>query len=249
MQAENQRGPLRDEAAWWRRGGNGKGKPLPVRHHFAHDHVRSRLYETLVSLGCNESSSVLEVGCGGGEDAVFVRKATENIVGVDVSPMALPSFVGQGFAGVRAEARWLPFPADTFDFVVASGLLHHLVGQGSLQPYLAEFARVTKPGGGVVALEPNVLNPSGLMMNIGNTLKPGISGLVPHERALSPWYLRKVLGGAGLEEVRCFSASFVWNRFPLAVSRFIARREDGLRTTPPFRYFGWFLIVHGRKAA
>ncbi len=249
MQGNIQRGRLREEAGWWDRAGRGQGRPLPARHFFAHEHVRRRLHQALVALDCTSESTVLEVGCGAGEDAVFIRETTQRITGVDASPGAVGQFVSKGFSGVLAEAGSLPFADNSFDFVVASGVLHHLVGQGRIETYLVEFARVARPGRHVVALEPNLLSPSGMLMNIANTIRPGITGLVPHERALAPWRLGRVFRAAGLGEVRCFSASYVWNRFPLAVSRFIASHEDRLRSVLPFSLFGWFMLVQGRKQA
>jgi hypothetical protein len=54
---------------------------------------------------------------------------------------------------------------------------------------------------------------------------------------------------AGLDEVKCISASYVWNRFPLSVSKFIAKHEDKIRFKKPFNLFGWWVIVYGRKAS
>jgi hypothetical protein len=60
--------PLEEEKKWWIKGkdSKGKSKPLPLKHYFAHNLVRSRLYDTLISLGCDDTSSVLSVGCGSG---------------------------------------------------------------------------------------------------------------------------------------------------------------------------------------
>ena len=84
-------------------------------------------------------------------------------------------------------------------------------------------------------------------MNIFNTIKPGITGLVPHERALSPLYLTKVFKKAGLKGVKCISASYVWNRFPLPISQFISKHETKIRFNRPFNLFGWFVIVMGKR--
>ena len=102
-------------------------------------------------------------------------------------------------------------------------------------------------GGHAIALEPNLFNHSGVLMNVFNTIKSGITGLVPHERALSPLYLTKNFKDAGLEEVKCISASYVWNRFPLSVSKFIAKHEERTRFMKPFNLFGWGVIVYGQK--
>ena len=241
---------IEEERKWWDKGETEsiRPKPLPAGHYFAHSVVRSRLCDTLLALGCNNNSSILEVGCGSGGDAVHVQKASKNIVGIDISNTALKKFKANGFEGILADTERLPFRDDLFDYIMCSGLLHHLVGQGDLGTYLMEFVRVTKPGGYVIALEPNIFNHSGLLMNIFNSIKPGITGLVPHERALSPLYLVKVFRKAGLEEVECVSASYVWNRFPLFISRLISKHEGGIRLKKPFNLFGWFEIVYGRKA-
>jgi len=243
------RDPLEEERIWWDKWGpdDTKADSMPARHLFAHSAVRSRLYDTLVELGCNRSSLILEVGCGSGEDAVHVQKASTRIIGVDVSENALRKFRAKGFEGIMADTGSLPFPDYSFDYIMCSGLLHHLVGQGDLINYVKEFVRVTKAGGYVIALEPNVFNHSGLLMNIFNSIKPGITGLVPHERALSPIRLRNVFRDAGLEDARYIASSYVWNRFPLAVSRFIYEHDDSIRTKKPFNLFGWFEIIYGRK--
>jgi ubiquinone/menaquinone biosynthesis C-methylase UbiE len=243
------RDPLEEEKKWWDQWGpdDSKAQSMPARHQFAHSAVRSRLYDTLIELGCRESSLILEVGCGSGEDAVHVQKASTHITGVDLSEKALKKFRTKGFEGVLADTRTLPFPDNSFDYIMCSGLLHHLVGQGDLIDYVREFARVAKPGGYVIALEPNVFNHSGLLMNIFNSIKPGITGLVPHERALSPVKLRNIFRTAGLAEARYIASSYVWNRFPLAVSRFIYEHDAKIRFKNPYSLFGWFEIIYGRK--
>lgn len=241
--------PIKEEKRWREKGGKerGKFKPLPPKHYFAHNCVRSRLYDTLVALKCDNTSSILEVGCGSGENTIYVQKVSKNIIGVDVSDIALKEFRDNGFQGVLADVNRLPFRSDSFDCVISAGLLHHLVGQGNLTEYLVEFVRVTKRGGYVIALEPNLFNHSGLLMNIFNKIKPGITGLVPHERALSPLYLAKAFKKSGLEEVKCIAASYVWNRFPLVISKFISEHEEGIRFKKPFNIFGWFEIIYGQK--
>ncbi len=243
------RDPLAEERKWWEQWGpdDAKANSMPAGHRFAHSAVRSRLYDTLIELGCTGYSSILEVGCGSGEDAVQVKKASPHITGVDVCENALKKFRAHGFDGVMADTRALPFPDDSFDYIMCSGLLHHLVGQGNLIEYVKEFARVTRPGGYVIALEPNVFNHSGLLMNIFNTIKPGITGLVPHERALSPLKLRDVFSRAGLADARIVASSYVWNRYPLAISKFIFEHDANIRFMKPYNLFGWFEIIYGRK--
>ena len=174
--------PIEEEIKWWndKKIGGKTDNNASLRHNFAHSCVRSKLYDALMALGCNNRSIILELGCGSGEDAIYTKKASKNIVGVDIARTPLKRFVSKGFQGVLADVKNLPFHSNTFDYVIISGLLHHLIGQGNLKEFLNEFARVTQKGGYVIALEPNVFNLSGFLMNIFNTIKPGIAGLVPH---------------------------------------------------------------------
>lgn len=242
--------PRKAERRWWDRKKNApeKERSHSPGHHFAHSIVHAKIYDTLLSLGCHSNSSVLDLGCGAGGDAIFVSKASRKIIGVDLSPTALKQFIEAGFTGIMADVQSLPFPESSFDFTVCFGLLHHLVGQGDLRTYLKEFVRVTKPHGYFLAMEPNIFNLSGLLMNIFNTLKPGITGLVPHERALSPIKLRCIFSEVGLKEVKYIAASYVWNRLPVSISRYISQHENSVRTKTPFNLFGWFEIIYGQKA-
>jgi ubiquinone/menaquinone biosynthesis C-methylase UbiE len=209
--------PIKEEINWWGEETEDEGtkKPLSSKHHFAHSCVRKNLYDILMLLKCNKDSLILEVGCGSGEDAIYVQKASKHIIGVDIADVPLKRFTSKGFQGILADVEKLPFHNNSIDYVISSGLLHHLIGQGDLRVYLAEFFRVTRKGGYVIALEPNVFHPSGILMNVFNTIKPVITGLVPHERALSPFYLNKIFSTTGLKNVKCVSSSYVWNRFPI----------------------------------
>lgn len=170
--------PIKEERKWReeRVQGKRKSKSFLARRYFAHSCVRSKFLSTLVSLGCDNTSSVLDVGCGVGEDVIHVQKATKIVVGVDISHISLKGFKAGGFQGVLADAKKLPFHSASFDYVLCSALLHHLVGQGVLTGYLTEFVRVTKEQGYVIALEPNLFNLSGFLMNIFNTIKPESQG-------------------------------------------------------------------------
>jgi len=240
-----------EEERRWRQRQPKAGKRLrvmPERHNFAHAHVRLKMYQALVGLGCDKESFILEVGCGSGEYLEYISKASGVISGIDISPDALKSYLERGYNGILADALTMPFPDNAFDYVMYPAILHHLIGQGDLVDYLKESVRVAKPGGYVMALEPNMFNISGMLMNIFNTIKPGITGLVPHERALSPLYLVQVFKDAGLKDVKCVAASYVWNRLPLWLSQFISRHEDTVTNKKPFSYLGWFEIITGQKS-
>lgn len=104
--------------------------------------------------------TVLDDGCGNG---VFLDHLEgrnfpiDRYVGVDISRGMLGHArrrLGDrpSAAVLRADATRLPFADATFDVVYARGLLHHLNDPGA---GAREAARVLKPGGSLVTLDPN----------------------------------------------------------------------------------------------
>lgn len=237
--------PIEEEKKSWNPSNK---KPLPLRHHFAHSCIRSRLYDALRTL-CNYKHLILDLGCNYGEDAIYIQRASENIICIDIAIVALRRFVSKDFQGVLANCIKLPLHSNSFDYVIFSDLLNHLIGQGDLKEYLEEFVRVTKEEGYLIALEPKLFHISGILRNYFNTIKPGITGLVPYERTQSPLHLTKVFKEIGLEDVNCISASYIWIRFPLPVSRFISKYLDNIRFKKLFNLFGWFIIIYCQKTS
>jgi SAM-dependent methyltransferase len=102
---------------------------------------------------------LLDVGCGSGEDVRALAKRvapTGRAVGVDLSE-ALIARAGAGGPepGVEfrvADAHRLPFPDASFDAARVERTLQHVEDAARV---LAEMARVVRPGGILVASEPD----------------------------------------------------------------------------------------------
>jgi SAM-dependent methyltransferase len=92
---------------------------------------------------------LLDAGCGTG-GLTRALGACGDVVGVDLSPLALGLARTRGhLALVRATVGALPFPAGTFDAVVAADVLYHRAVPDDAAA-LAELGRVCRPGGVVV---------------------------------------------------------------------------------------------------
>jgi SAM-dependent methyltransferase len=106
-------------------------------------------------------SRILDVGCGTGTPEVQLsrlRISQVSFFGVDVLPARVIQAVGEAKAhNIRAryaaaDGCRLPFGAGTFDSTFCIAVLQHI---RDVEAAVAEMARVTKPGGRVLAVEPD----------------------------------------------------------------------------------------------
>ena len=161
--------------------------------------------------GCPSPACGLDVATGTGAFAIeLARLAPDAVIcGLDISrPMvdvASARVERHGPGGtiqlLLGEALKLPFPDGTFDFAVSAYLLRNV---GDLPAAFAEMARVTRPGGRVVA------------MDITPAHGPG-----PLER-IARWYLRTV---APLMGGLLTGDSDAYRYLPASVSAFVPAEE------------------------
>lgn len=97
---------------------------------------------------------VLDFGCGTGLNAALLAKSGHEVVGVDISPVAIEKFCAQGLKGsvVNVEAGPLPLPPASFDLVYASEIIEHCVDTAG---FLGNLRAVLKPAGTLLLSAPN----------------------------------------------------------------------------------------------
>jgi SAM-dependent methyltransferase len=123
------------------------------------------VFSTLRSLhkeGGSRPLDVLDIGCGQGLIHPHLRTAQSGIklTGIDVAGEVIEEARASN-PDVRYdiyEGNRLPYPDRTFDVAYAIAVMHH-VPPGDWESFLVEASRVVRPGGLVIIIEHNPLNP------------------------------------------------------------------------------------------
>ncbi len=108
--------------------------------------------------------NVLEIGCGTGLLLQRIARFAREAKGVDLSPGMLERARARGLDVVEASATALPFPDHAFDVTCSFKVLAHVP---EIELALAEMARVTRPGGHVIAEFYNPYSLRGLVKRFG----------------------------------------------------------------------------------
>ncbi len=99
----------------------------------------------LIPRPSDQGALLLDLGCGGGLLAPFVRGYCH--VGLDAVASALRVAASHGVAPVRGDVHHLPFATACADVVVAGEIFEHI---DDVETMIDEIARVLRPGGFVI---------------------------------------------------------------------------------------------------
>lgn len=102
----------------------------------------------LQDLTLSSNTKILDLCCGSGQATYFLAKYSQQVTGLDASPLSLKrakNNVPQA-TYIEAFAEDMPIPDHTFDVVHTSAALHEMQPQ-QLQKIIIEVTRVLKPGG------------------------------------------------------------------------------------------------------
>jgi len=166
------------------------------------------------AAGIGRGSVVVDVACGTGDFCALAGAAGARVVGVDFAMGMLAGARRRGVPAllVRGDAARLPVRDAVADAVTCGFALRNFV---AIPPFLAEAARVLKPGGRLVVLE--VGEPRNALLRLGHRLYvhrvvPLVGGLLADRRAYAylpqsasylppPDGLRALVRDAGFRDV------------------------------------------------
>jgi SAM-dependent methyltransferase len=190
---------------------------------------------------------VLSVGCGRHPGRHLFPKPAFRMTGVDLDEGVIATLVANGEldAGRVGRAGELSYPPGSFDAVLYRLVLHHIAYQGPLAPVFSEAARLLRPGGALVAVEPGSWHPVGAGLALANRAGLGVwAHGTPDDIPLSPRALVAGARAAGLEP-QLHALTYGWRRLPAPAQRGL-HRLDPLGSRPRAAPFGHTLMLIAR---
>lgn len=192
-----------------------------------------------------EGRDLLEVGCGTGlllaRFAAFARRAR----GVDLSPGMLDKARERGLDVAVGSATELPFEDASFDVTCSFKVLAHV---RDIRRALAEMARVTRPGGTVVAEFYNPTSFRGLAKRLGPAGK--ISDATREDAVFTRFDAPRDVEGllpdgsriVGRRGIRIVTPAAAAMRVPL-LGRALSRAERALCDSPLLAFGGFYVVA------
>jgi SAM-dependent methyltransferase len=186
---------------------------------------------------------LLDVGCGTGTLARFLRGRGFGVLGIDASHPMLAAQRAEPFPAAQASGDRLPFADGAFAGSYCVAVLHHLIEPAVVAGTIREMVRVTRPGGAVVLWDHNPLNPYWPLLMHRVPQDDGSERLVP---------LREITAELGRHpglEVVSRRSGFIPDFLPPRLLPLGRRVESLLEATPLIRSVAAHNVVVARKAA
>jgi ubiquinone/menaquinone biosynthesis C-methylase UbiE len=192
---------------------------------------------------------VLECGCGTGLILERVRRFARSAKAIDLSPKMLEHARARGLDVREASVTDLPFSADSFDVTCAFKVLAHVPAIGRA---LAEMARVTRPGGVVIA---EFYNPVSMRALVKRLMPAGAISRRTRESAVytrfdAPWVVPRLLPPSlAIEATRGVRiVTPTAGAMGIPGLRDILRKVERRLADTPAAFFGGFYVAVLRKA-
>jgi SAM-dependent methyltransferase len=190
---------------------------------------------------------VLSVGSGWHPGRHLFPAPDFRLVAVDPDPARVAGVLETGRADDAqvGYAGRLELPSQSFDVVLYRLVLHHIAFQGPLSPSFTEAARLLRPGGALIAIEPGAWHPVGAALALAN--RTGLATRVhgtPDDVPLSPRQLADEALSAGLRP-ELHAVTYGWRRLAPGVQRAVTQL-DGLGSRPRAAQFGHTLLLIAR---
>jgi SAM-dependent methyltransferase len=201
-------------------------------------------------MGDCTNKTVLEIGAGTGEVSHWIAEATPATV--LATDLCVPFMEGARKRFVLPNLRYEvldfnkaeQFSDQKFDFVIGTGILHHLYH--NLDYTCKRMFELLKDGGKIIFLEPNLYNPYVYFVFSYDYLRESVK-LEPDEMAFSNRFIEKKLKHAGYSDVRVEFRDFVLPGLPKSWVHPMAKISDVLEKIPLIKCVSQSLFITAVK--
>jgi ubiquinone/menaquinone biosynthesis C-methylase UbiE len=194
---------------------------------------------------------VLDFGCGTGAFTARFSSFPFELYGIDISSECI-RYASKKYPTINfktGDVEHTGFENDTFDIVLMSGLLHHFP---DFFRVVSEAKRILKPGGKILAYDPNRANPVMWLYRCKQSPFYSAVGVTENEQPLSKKALMKVFKKVGFSDLKAYSVSGITYKYVesksagkfLPVYNFLENLFD---RTFLRNYIGSFLITYAKK--
>lgn len=118
--------------------------------------LHHHLIELLKDLPISKNTTILDMGCGRGDIALYLARKAKKVVGIDYSKDAIelarqtqkqfPTVIRKKTQFMRMNVKHLKFPDDYFDLVISIDVFEHLY-KNECEQAMKELSRVMKKEG------------------------------------------------------------------------------------------------------
>lgn len=196
-----------------------------------------------------DGGDAISIGCGWHPGRHLLPAPAWRLVASDVDGDRTRVAVEEGGADagfVGAAGALDGLPDASFDVVLYRLVLHHVAFHGPLAPCLREARRLLRPGGALVAIEPNVYHPIGAGLALANRAGLGVKVHGTHDDVpLSPRRLVTAARVAGLAP-ELHAVSYSWRRLPPSLQRAVGAL-DRFGSQPAMRRLGHTFMLIARR--
>lgn len=203
------------------------------------------------------SGSLLILGCGEVDITKYFLSKINKVIGIDVSPKSIEKVnkiikkenLDEKVKVFVMDAHNLKFKNESFNAIIGSGILHHLI----IEKAVHEIHRVLKKNGKILFQEPLGLNP---ILNMFRKKTPHARTENEHPLMLKDFKLIKKYFQFNSQGFYFFTIlsfgfkTFLRSRILYKISRYLFTKIDSLLLSifPFLKYLCWIVIIEGVKS-
>ncbi len=199
----------------------------------------------------SEGKEILEIGCGRGEVSNYIASKSKNqVLGTDI---CLP-FINEAqsrFSLPNLKFEVLDFNNPNsigekkFDYIIGNGILHHLYY--NIDDTLINLKKLLNPGGKLIFLEPNLLNPYCYLIFNTLPLFRNMAKLEPTEKAFSRKFIMKKLAEHQFADIEVKYKDFLLPIIPKPLIKLVIVIGDFFETIPVIKVLTQSLFISAAK--